>query len=89
MSAAWIRLSNILFVSLDSCQHTNIDHSMVPVKNPWTGLKYVHVNFMFNLQHFAIQKHRNLLRRIACGVLPVFRKKKQRTIERGSLTKNP
>ena len=24
------------------------------VKNPWTGLKYVHVNFMFNLQHFAI-----------------------------------
>ena len=38
------------------------------------GLKYVHVNFMFNLQHFAIHKHRNLLRRIACGELPVFRK---------------
>ena len=24
------------------------------VKNPWTGLKYVHVNVMLNLQHFAI-----------------------------------
>ena len=24
------------------------------VKNPWTVLKYVHVNFMFNLQHFAM-----------------------------------
>ena len=31
-----------------------LDHSIQLVKNPWTGLKYVHVNFMFNLQHFAI-----------------------------------
>ena len=31
--------------------------------------------------------HENIA--IYCGELPVFRKKKQRTIERGSLTKNP
>ena len=29
-------------------------YNYILVKNPWTGLKYVHVNFMFNLQHFAI-----------------------------------
>ena len=83
---------------------------MVLVKNPWTGLKYALVNFMFNLQHFAIHNvssailygaitasdpirttHENIA--IYCGELPaancLFFVKKQRTIERGSLTKNP